>query len=141
MIHTLENSAIHLEINPTLARWSASGKQRNSPSLENCQFSLKYKRGIIGGRLLDRWPGFSISEPETLPSPHGTLRQINLDLGPGKDGVHCEASFALPDRQPLLLWKISIENQGSLSTKEKSAYQPTTGLHIRYIRKGFGFFL
>ena len=113
MIHTLENSAIHLEINPTLARWSASGKQRNNPSLENCQFSLKFKRGIIGGRLLDRWPGFSISEPETLPSPHGPLRQFNLDLGSEKDGIHCLATFTLPDHHPLLLWKISIENQGS----------------------------
>jgi hypothetical protein len=52
MPHTFENSAIQIEVNPGLARWSASGKQRNSPSLENCQFSLKYKRGIIGGRLL-----------------------------------------------------------------------------------------
>jgi hypothetical protein len=113
MPYTFENSAIQIEVNPGLARWSASGKQRNSPSLENCQFSLKYKRGIIGGRLLDRWPGFSISEPEILPSPHGPLRQINLDLGSEKDDIHCLATFALPDRQPLLLWKISIENQGS----------------------------
>ncbi len=108
MIHTLENSEIHLEINPTKSRWSASGKRRSSPSLENCQFGLKYNRGIIGGRLLDRWPGFSISEPEILPSPHGQLRQINLDLGSGNDDIHCRVTFALPKRQPLLLWKISV---------------------------------
>lgn len=113
MVYTFENSSIQLEVNPRLARWSASGRQRNSPSLENIQFSVNYQRGLTNHRLLDRWPESTISDPEILSSPHGPLRQIRLDIGSERGDIHCSVSFALPEHHPILLWKVSVENRGS----------------------------
>ncbi len=112
MLHTLENSAIQLEVNPGLARWSVSSRQPNSPSLENIQISLRYRRGITGIRLLDRWSEFSISEFETKRSPHGPLRQVKLVIDSEYEKVQCTLTFALPIHHPLLFWKISVKNQG-----------------------------
>ena len=113
MIHTLENSAVHLEVNPGLARWSVSGKQRNSPSLENIEINLSYRRGFTRRNLLNRWSETKITEQKTYPSPHGPLRQLGIDIASPKDALHCKLFFAVPDNHPLLLWKLSVENRGS----------------------------
>lgn len=113
MVHTFENSEIRLEINPALGRWSATGRQRNSPSLENVQINLSYKRGPSSHSCLDRWPGASVSGPETISSPHGPIQQIIVDINSEKDALHNQLTFALPEQKPILLWKISVENQSS----------------------------
>ena len=113
MIHTLENSAVQLEVNPVSARWSVTGKQRWSPSLENVQVSLSYQRGWSSFKLLDRWPETSIRNLETSQSPHGPLRKLQIDIAFPNDFINCKLVFAVPDEQPLLLWKLVVENQGS----------------------------
>jgi alpha-galactosidase len=113
MIHTLENSEIQLEINPMLGRWSAGGRHRNSPSLENIQINLNYKRGLSTHNCLDRWPGASISDPETIDSPHGPLQQIKVIIPAEENSIQCTLTFAMSTQEPILLWKISVENQSS----------------------------
>ena len=147
MIHTLENSEVHLEINPSIARYTASGKQRGSPSLDNCQIYLKFARNRIGGSLLDRWPECSISNPEPIPSSHGQLNQVHLDLASEKYDLHCRVTFALPDEGPLLLWRISINNQGpipvfineiellSAGFIHRGRYGPNGSLHFPDVRE------
>lgn len=66
---------------------------------------------MTGTRLLDRWSEFSISEFETKRSPHGPMKQIELAIGSDKEDIVCTLTFALPFNYPLLLWKISVENQ------------------------------
>lgn len=48
-----------------------------------------------------------------MSSPHGPLRQLDLEIGSEKDATHCIVTFAVPDQHPILLWKILIENRGS----------------------------
>ena len=112
MIHTLENSAVRLEVHPGRARWSVTGKQRRSPSLENVQVSLSYQRGWSSFKLLDRWQETSIRNLETSQSPHGPLRKLQIDIAFPNDFINCKLVFAVPDEHPLLLWKIAVENQG-----------------------------
>ena len=113
MIQTLENSAIQLEVYPRQSRWSVSGKQRNSPSLENVQINLSYQRGYSGHKLLDHWPETTVSELRTYQSPHGPLRQLEIIIAAPSDSIQCRLIFAVPDEHPLLLWKLVVENQGS----------------------------
>lgn len=111
MIHTIENSAFQLEVNPRLARWSVSPRQPGFPSIENIQSSLRYRRGIISRQLLDLWKEYSVSEIETVQSPHGLLRQIHMIIGTEKDDLLCKLTFALPVSHPLLFWKMTVTNQ------------------------------
>ncbi|HUV28279.1 MAG TPA: hypothetical protein VMW34_13035, partial [Anaerolineales bacterium] len=110
MPHILENSAIQLEINPLLARWSASSRYSNSPYLENIQLNLGYRRGRRYKNLLDHWPDYSIVASETSQSPHGPGRKIQLTINSSEDRIKSTVTFALPAHHPLLLWKISVEN-------------------------------
>jgi alpha-galactosidase len=112
-VHTLENSTIQLVLNPEIARWSAFSRGKNSPSLENIQISLKYRRGISKIRSLNRWDEYDISEPEVFDSPHGAMRHLSLEIGGDGDDLQCTLTFALPLHLPLLLWKITIKNQGN----------------------------
>jgi alpha-galactosidase len=112
-LYTLENAYIQVEVNPGLARWSVSSRSTNQPSLKNVQIRLNYRRGRTGMHLLDRWKAYSVSDPETIESPHGPLSQISLVIGPERDEIPGILTFALPQNLPLLLWKISVKNQGT----------------------------
>jgi alpha-galactosidase len=112
MIHTLENSALQLAINPAVARWSVTSRQHPGPALENIQVGLIYRRGRALQLALDRWPGAAFSSPETVSSPHGPLRQISLAVQPPDRGLACTLTFALPERYPFLFWQLVIENRG-----------------------------
>jgi alpha-galactosidase len=111
MLHTLENSAFQLEVNPRLARWTVSSRHPNFPSIKNIQSSLRYRRGITSKRILDRWAEFAVSEIETVQSPHGPLQQFTLTINPGKDDLLCDLIFALPHQHPLILWKMVVTNR------------------------------
>lgn len=109
---SLENSAIQLEVNPRIARWSIASHQPNFPSIENIQLSLRYRQGLTSRCILDRWQEHSVSEIETVESPHGLLRQFNLTIDPDTEDIRCTVTYALPNQHPLLLWKIAVKNQG-----------------------------
>jgi len=51
-------------------------------------------------------------EPETIPSPHGTLRQHTLQFLPNPH-LLATLTFAVPQDHPLLLWKITLQNNSS----------------------------
>jgi len=117
MLYSLENSDIQLKVNPRIARWSVSSRQSNCPSLENIRVSLSYRHGITDCRLLDGWPEYSISDIETIQSPHGSLRQISLTIGSDEKGILCKLIFALATQHPLFLWKMESKNLYRLRVK------------------------
>jgi alpha-galactosidase len=112
-VHTLENSTLQLTLNPELARWSLSLRRKNSPTLENVQVSLTYRRGFSRNHLLNRWDDYAISEQGTVESPHGPIRQTSLVIGGDEAEVQCTLTFGLPEEIPLLIWKITIKNQAN----------------------------
>jgi alpha-galactosidase len=111
MPHIFENSAIQLEINPLLARWSASSRHVNGPSLEDLQINLGYRKGRKFNNLLDSWPEHTLVEEQQTLSPHGSGKLIQLQVNSSPDQIKTTLTFALPAKHPILLWKISIENQ------------------------------
>ena len=110
MTYILENGILQLSINPRLARWSLISHLRNGPSLENIQLGLSYRRGLARHHILDRWPSASVTDPQTIASTHGSLRQF--ELATGADDLLITLTFALPGEEPLLLWKMAVENRG-----------------------------
>src|SRR3990172_123061 len=110
MTYTLENGALQLTVNPRLARWSLISRLRNEPSLEGIQVGLSYRRGLAYHNILDRWPSASVSDPQTVASPHGSLRQFELVTG--ADDLLVTLTFGLPGEEPLLFWKMTVENRG-----------------------------
>ena len=132
MPHILENSAIQLEINPLLARWNASSRYPNGPQLENIQLNLGYRRGRRYKNLLDHWPDYSIVASETSLSSHGPGKKIQLTINSSEDKIESTITFALPTHHPLLLWKISIENQNTEPIKIEEIELLSAG----YIHRG-----
>ena len=112
MPHNFENSAIHLEINPQIARWSAGSRQANGPSLENLQVNLGYRKGRRYRNSLDLWPEYTLEDEQCDLPGHGPGKLVHLRLNSNPDQVYTTITFALPDQYPLLLWKIAIGNQG-----------------------------
>ncbi|MEJ2266490.1 MAG: alpha-galactosidase [Anaerolineales bacterium] len=112
MIHTLENGSLQLKIDTALSRWSVTNRQRQGPSIEGAQVNISYRRGRAHRQALNQWKSPSVSEPETLTSVNGSLRQISLKIEPQKDDLVYRLNFALLEEQPVLLWKLAIDNQG-----------------------------
>ena len=112
MPHIFENAAIQLEINPLLARWSVSSRHANGPALEEIQASIGYRKGRSYRHFLDTWPDHSLVEEQQARSPHGLGKQIRLRVNANPDQLATTITFLLPERHPLLFWKITVDNQG-----------------------------
>ncbi|HLE13732.1 MAG TPA: alpha-galactosidase [Anaerolineales bacterium] len=111
MIHTLESPFYQLEIRTNPARWSVTLPHQAGSSLKDLQVGLSYRRGRSRHHLLDRWPGVAVSDPETVPSSHGLLRQQSLAIE--QDSLRASLIFALPQEIPLMFWRLEVENRGS----------------------------
>jgi alpha-galactosidase len=89
-------------------------------------------------RSMDNWPAPRITSPEVVQSPNGLLQQVRLITGPDENGLQCTITFALPEGQPLFLWRLSLENQGprpvnidriELLSTGHHAGRPDSGIH------------
>lgn len=135
MPHIFENSAIQLEINPLLARWSVLSRHANGPSLDNLQVNLGFRRGRKYNNLLDSWADHALIEEQTTLSRHGPGNLIELKVNSSPDQITSTITFALPSNHPLLLWKISVENQGPNPVSIEGMELLSAG-YIHRVRKG-----
>jgi len=74
---------------------------------------VNYRRGQGQFSALTRWRDRQISELKWVPSPHGSLQTLELEVGPDANGIHFKLIFALPESVPLFLWKMQITNNGA----------------------------
>jgi alpha-galactosidase len=115
MVHTLENAFLQLKIDPITARWSLTSRQHNGAMVENAQINIQYHRRWSSHQALDRWMSPHFSKPEKEDSPQGPLQLLHITQDPKQDGMSYRITFALPDEQPFLMWKINVENLGTHS--------------------------
>ncbi|MBN1145925.1 MAG: alpha-galactosidase [Anaerolineales bacterium] len=108
----MENPYLQLQIDPQQARWSAYPREGGGLALEGVRMGLAYRLGRARCQALARWAVEGISGPLEAPSPHGPLRQVSLALAPDENGLRCRLDFALPDERPLLLWRLTVHNDG-----------------------------
>ena len=135
MSHFFENSSLQVEINPQIARWTVSARHANSARLENLQLNLGFRRGRHYTNLLDNWPDFAISEDQVANSPHGPGKLICIEVVSSKEAIKSTITYFLPHDHPLLLWKLSAENQGDQPVNIESVELLSAG-YIHRGRKG-----
>jgi alpha-galactosidase len=109
---TLQNSFYHFSIDPRSGVWNLGGLQPAEPALSNVQMGVYYRTKY--GSLSGVKPGWSLSveSQSTISSPHGPLRQVELVSEPDKKGLSYRVIFALAEKEPLMLSKMQVKNQG-----------------------------
>lgn len=112
MKHYLENGSLQLKVDTAQARWSLISRQAHGPAIEEAQISTHYRQGRRQQRALTRWPAASVSEHGGVASLHGPLQTLQMQTGPDDNGLLYTLTFGLPENEPLLLWKIGVDNQG-----------------------------
>ena len=138
MIHTIENSALQVNISPQLGRWNVQSHLRNGPSIDGIQLRVNYRDSFTHYNALNSWPAASVSRPESVPSPHGPLQQLTIHIGSDKDALRFILRFALSKEYPLLLWKLQIENRGGRTVQIDQIEMLTAGFLYRQFPGMYG---
>ncbi len=127
----LENSWLQLSLDPSQAVWSLQDKQEENLCVKNIQVRATCRRGSNKFQIAGDWRSARFEGQELDSSPHGPLRVLEISLNPDANGVHCRLTFALPERYPLLLWKMRLENHGdqplNLERLEMLRLEPRSG--------------
>jgi alpha-galactosidase len=108
----IESPFVSLTIDPAQGRWSVLTTHPGSPTIHGAHLQVDYRCGRERRSTLKRWSDCRIFQPQSIPSPHGTLRQAQIETGADACGLRCSIAFALPDDSPALFWRLSIENAG-----------------------------
>jgi alpha-galactosidase len=109
---SLENDLLKFAVEPGQASWSLSAQQEDGIRLEGARLRAKYRLGPARRQALHEWGAPRLTGQEGVLSPHGPLRQLQAAIAAG-DGVSFTLTFALPQRSPLFLWKLAVENNTS----------------------------
>ena len=109
----LESPAFQFVIRPEQAAWDLYGNGEHDPAVVGARVSVAYRCGRPAARLSAVWAGPQVSAVETVASPQGPLRQVSIQFAPEAQGLRLRLVFALPEGQPLALWKLVAANQGS----------------------------
>ncbi len=110
MTITLENPWLQLIFDPAESgSWSLQGIQANAPLIHQARLDVRARRG----GSMPPWRQADISAPQRSDSPHGPLTWVDLRFAPIEDGLAYRITFAMPETQPFLLWRIVVQNQGS----------------------------
>lgn len=112
MIHTIESQFLQLALDTGLACWSLFSRHGSDPALESVRVQVSYRLGAVRQSTLQSWQGAEITTGGRQPSPHGPLQHLHLSLGADACGLRCSLKFCLPEDEPALFWRLSIENAG-----------------------------
>lgn len=128
MTITLQSPHLQLIIDPETASWSLYSPKQDGPALDGVSQYVRYRRGRKKFRLLTKWPQPKVRQENLENSLHGPIKQASLEIGPDLNGLAYTLTYALPEQSPLMLWKITIDHQGS---------KPVTIKHIEMLSAGF----
>ena len=108
----MENNFFHLALDPARLQWTLRALRPEGAVIENPRTSVFARLGRSRRMVPQTWQSAQSSGVESLPSPHGQLKQLCLHGEADATGLECRLTFALPDEQPLFLWKLEVENRG-----------------------------
>jgi alpha-galactosidase len=122
-MYILESSYLQFVLKPDTSSWSLHGVRIDSPSLEDVWMRASYRMGpssLLRTRrmkfqFMERWFRPRISKVQEVPSAHGPLNQLVLEMGPDVNGICYRLEFALSVQHPLFLWRLTLENNGRRS--------------------------
>ena len=106
----LESATLQLELDPASSSWGLSGRE---VSLSGAQLGVSYRLGRNRQQVLETWREADISNVQQVSTVHGLARQVHIDFGVDRNGVHVAITFALLESSPLLLWQLRLHNRGA----------------------------
>jgi len=109
----LENAYLQFNLDPVTSTWNLSAQGINQPSVSDVSMRVRYRRRRWRQQTLHDWSSAQISDLESATTPHGQTQLRHVLLGPDANGLSCRLTFALPQGRSLLLWRITLENQGA----------------------------
>ena len=120
MTISIQSPYLQFTLDPDASTWSLHGTHTDSPFLEDVWMQVKYHMGLSSlwrnrtrkFQFLDKWGKPRIIGPEPLPSVHGDLIQLVVEIGPDVNGILYRLVFALSEREPLFFWHLDISNEG-----------------------------
>ena len=63
-------------------------------------------------QFIEKWYKPRISGVESVPSNHGNLKRVTVEMGPDVNGICYRIEYALSEQHPIFLWRLSLENNG-----------------------------
>ncbi len=112
MILSLSNNHFQFKVDLAQATWQLAGGRNLAASLQGISSAITYRRGGKSLRDLVQWRAPKITDPVTVNSPQGPLRQLQIAIGPEEGGLGYTFSFALSEHHPIFLWKLAVKNHG-----------------------------
>jgi alpha-galactosidase len=107
----IENTFFHFECDPKRCSFSIFSKTDKNLYIQNALIGVTYrrKRKIIH-LPEEKNQEFAVHQGEIKDSKHGKMQTVELKRGFQDQNVKVNITFALPEKYPMVLWKIELQN-------------------------------
>ncbi len=112
MAKVFESPFLQLVLDVEQGRWSVFNRHFQGQSLEESLVGAHYRVRWMRFRALSTWRLDGPIRRGVAESRLGPMQQIILTFRPDGNGLRFGLTFGLPERMPLLLWRISVVNEG-----------------------------
>lgn len=133
----LANHFFHLAIDPQQCTFSITSQADQDIRIQNARIGVTFTRK----RKICELPGasrqeFACHHGEIKESKHGKMQTVVLTRGFQEQNVRMQITFALPEKYPLVLWKINLQNLSSgpirMRKFDVAAIQPRSRGEIKF---------
>lgn len=111
MPYYLQNQAYQFIVHPDMSTWELHSQLTQAMLIKNVRMSLHYRVGRDHVWALENWHQTHITRPEFVTTTQGPSRQITIQIGPDRHQMEFTLLFALPENEPVMMWKIQIHNK------------------------------
>jgi alpha-galactosidase len=107
----IENDLLILTCEPEKGVFSLNKKPGGEKLFENAHLGVQFKKRGIQTKILNKdWLPFTCEQKVEAKTPHGRLRTLEFVTGGSALNLHLHITFALPEKESFLLWKIEFGN-------------------------------
>lgn len=110
----LNSRFLHFQAHLESGTFDISSASANQPwALQSAQGGLQVYVAERLHRRSWRWGDASLIPEQFIEIDSGAIRQVQIIEVPDEMGLACKITFALMTDQPLLLWKVAVDNRGA----------------------------
>lgn len=113
-MESLKNSIFQLEIKPEKGTYSILPLEERFLKITDASIYLEYRSGWrTHTAFIGQWKTAAVKRSMQSGTPHGDIECIEIDLSPDQNGIKGRLTFGIVQEYPLVVWKLSVTNQGS----------------------------
>jgi alpha-galactosidase len=110
----MKNSHVRLVCEPEFGLFHAYEAISDEAFFLNAKLGIIFKRnGKRQKLLMDSWKPYTFDFRTEKSTRHGPLKVLEVVCGGQHVQTHLHITFALPERNPIIFWKLEIGNYGS----------------------------